>query len=135
MSALTGRFWALFTRALAQPEDIATQLAECKSPVCYVFETASDTDAAVLRAVCAAGRLPRPTRRLPGEALRRVRSALALERPFGFCIRRIDRRPPPALLQMYEETRRDPARDYELVTAAVYWGRAPQKEGSLIRLG
>ena len=78
MSALTGRFWALFTRAQAQPEDVAAQLGERTTPICYVMETASDTDMAVLRDVCIANRLPRPTRRLPGDRLRNARAAIAL---------------------------------------------------------
>jgi glycerol-3-phosphate O-acyltransferase len=134
MSVLTGRFWALLTRAQAQPDDMAAQLAEHKAPLCYVFETASDTDAAVLRNVCTAARLPRPMRRLPGNALRNTRAVLALQRPVGFWTTRIDRRAPAALVQMYDEIQRNPEADYDLVTVAVYWGRAPQKERSLIRL-
>jgi glycerol-3-phosphate O-acyltransferase len=134
MSVLTGRFWALFTRAQPQPEDIAAQLTARAAPVCYVFETASDTDMAVLRRVCTASRLPRPTRRLPGAGLRAVRAVLALQRPVGFWTTRLDRRAPLALLRMHEEIQRHPTSDFDLVTVAVYWGRAPQKERSLIRL-
>jgi glycerol-3-phosphate O-acyltransferase len=134
MSALTGRFWALFTRAQAQPEEVAAQLAACRAPVCYVFETASDTDLAVLRAVCSKYRLPRPSRRLPGGLLHSPRASLALQRPVGFWSSRLDPRSPDTLLQMHDSTLRAPESDFDLVPVAVYWGRAPQKERSLIRL-
>ena len=38
------------------------------------------------------------------------------------------------LLTLIEALRRDPDLDVSLVPAAVYWGRAPQKERSVIRL-
>ena len=44
------------------------------------------------------------------------------------------RRPPPYLLALIEELRGDAVRDVLLVPTAVYWGRAPQKEGSWLRL-
>jgi glycerol-3-phosphate O-acyltransferase len=46
----------------------------------------------------------------------------------------ITRRPPPYLLDLVNELRGDPLRDVLLVPTAVYWGRAPQKEGSWFRL-
>jgi glycerol-3-phosphate O-acyltransferase len=46
----------------------------------------------------------------------------------------VDRRPPELLLALIEALRRDPELDVSLVPAAVYWGRAPSKERSLIRL-
>ena len=47
---------------------------------------------------------------------------------------RLDRRPPALLLALIEALRADPSLDVSLVPAAVYWGRAPSKERSLIRL-
>ena len=40
----------------------------------------------------------------------------------------------PHLLALIEELRADSVRDVLLVPTAVYWGRAPQKEGSWLRL-
>ena len=134
MSLLTGRIWALFTRATHQPEDIAAQLGESGPAICYVFDTASDTDAAVLRRVCSAARLPGIHRRLPTPGLREVRANFALQRPVGVWTSRIDRRTPTELLRIVAAAQSDPDFDLRLVPVAVYWGRAPQKEGSLIRL-
>ena len=100
MSLLTGRFWALLTRATHQPEDIAAQLGEAGPPVCYVLDTASDTDAALLRRVCSKAHLPGIHRRLPTPGLREVRANFALQRPVGVWTTRIDRRTPSELLRV-----------------------------------
>ena len=134
MSLLTGRFWALFTRSTLQPEEIARQLAEPGPPVCYVLETQSDTDIAVLRRQTHRSRLPGVHRRLPGGELRDVRAHLALQRPVGVWTTRFDRRTPRELQRVVAAAQADPAFDLRLVPVAVYWGRAPQKERSLIRL-
>lgn len=134
MSLLTGRLWALFTRATYQPEDIASQLDGQGPAVCYVFETASDTDAAVARRVCSAARLPGIHRRLPTPGLREVRASFALQRPAGVWTTRIDRRTPVELQRIVAAAQADPDFDLRLVPVAVYWGRSPQKERSLIRL-
>ncbi|MFO1426323.1 MAG: hypothetical protein U1F11_04990 [Steroidobacteraceae bacterium] len=47
---------------------------------------------------------------------------------------RLDRRPPEPLVRMIDALRADPGFDVRLVPTAVYWGRAPQKEGSWLRL-
>ncbi|MCX7052265.1 MAG: glycerol-3-phosphate 1-O-acyltransferase PlsB, partial [Proteobacteria bacterium] len=52
----------------------------------------------------------------------------------GFFDRRIDRRPPPELVRLIEALQADRGFDVRLVPMAVYWGRAPQKEGSWLRL-
>jgi glycerol-3-phosphate O-acyltransferase len=129
-----GRLWALWARASLQPADIAEHLNSEGPPVCYVLERRSGIDAAVLRATCIDARLPRPTRRLPAPVARGARAWFALECPVGFWRTRIDRRTPPELLQLLQALRADPALDLRLVPVAVYWGRAPQKEHSLIRL-
>ncbi len=134
MSLLTGRIWALLTRATYQPEGIAAQLDEPGPTVCYVFDTASDIDTAVVRRVCRDARLPGIHRRLPTPELRDVRASFSLQRYAGLWTSRLDRRTPPALQQIVAAAQDNPDLDLRLVPVAVYWGRAPQKERSLIRL-
>jgi len=134
MSLLTGRLSALLTRATHQPEDIAAQLNAPGPAVCYVFDIASDTDAAVLRGVCSAARLPGIHRRLPTPGLREMRANFALQRPVGVWTTRTDPRTPVELQRIVAAAQSDPEFDLRLVPVAVYWGRAPQKERSLIRL-
>ena len=134
MQGLLRRVLALWVRATLRPEDAATRLAGRKLPVCYVLERRSPSDEAVLQNVCVRERLPRPGRRLLARQLRNVRSSFALTQSIGLWRTRVDRRPTPLLLALIDALRRDPSLDVSLVPAAVYWGRAPSKERSLIRL-
>jgi glycerol-3-phosphate O-acyltransferase len=134
MSGLLSRILALWVRATLRPEDASVRLADRSVPVCYVLEGGSRNDLAVLQSVCVRERLPRPGRRLLAQRLRKRRSSFALTRRIGFWRSRLDRRPPELLLTLITALRADPALDVSLVPAAVYWGRAPHKERSVIRL-
>jgi glycerol-3-phosphate O-acyltransferase len=134
MQGVLRQVLALWVRPTLRPEDAAARLAGRTVPVCYVLEQRSRVDLAVLQSMCVRERLPRPGRRLLAQRLRNRRSCFALVRSVGFWRARLDRRPPELLLQLIEALRADPALDVSLVPAAVYWGRAPQRERSLIRL-
>jgi glycerol-3-phosphate O-acyltransferase len=134
MQGLLRRVLALWVRATLRPEDAPTRLSGRTLPVCYVLERKSPVDQAVLQNVCVRERLPRPGRRLLAQQLRNVRSSFALTQNIGLWRTRTDRRPPELLLALIDALRRDPSLDVSLVPAAVYWGRAPSKERSLIRL-
>jgi glycerol-3-phosphate O-acyltransferase len=134
MQGLLRRVLALWVRATLRPEDAPARLAGRTLPVCYVLERRSPSDLAVLQNVCVRERLPRPGRRLLARQLRGVRSSFALTQSVGLWRKRVDRRPPVLLLALIDALRRDPGLDVSLVPAAVYWGRAPSKERSLIRL-
>jgi glycerol-3-phosphate O-acyltransferase len=133
MNWLLRRLLALWVRFRVLPEDAARQLRGRNQPLCYVLERRSVTDLAVLQQACLALKLPRPGKPLGG-GTRELRSYFYLTQPRGWFGERLDRRPPPHLAQMIAALRADPAVDFELVPAAVYWGRAPQKEASWLRL-
>ncbi|MCC7461175.1 MAG: glycerol-3-phosphate 1-O-acyltransferase PlsB [Gammaproteobacteria bacterium] len=134
MSNALARILAPWVRVSLHPEDFGTRLGEHRLPLCYVLEQDRATDRAVLQQACRQQRLPRPQARLlpqlPGER----RSWLALGRRVGVWRTRLDRRAPALLLQLIEALRQDPALDVQLVPAAAFWGRAPQKERSVLRL-
>src|SRR5665213_460321 len=134
MQGVLSRILALWVRVTLRPEDAPARLAGRSLPTCYVFEQRSRSDLAVLQQLCVRERLPRPGRRLLARQLRNVRSSFALTRSVGLWRSRLDRRPPELLRTLIEALRADPSLDVSLVPAAVYWGRAPSKEGSLIRL-
>jgi glycerol-3-phosphate O-acyltransferase len=134
MQGVLRRVLALWVRATLRPEDALARLAARTVPICYVLERRSPSDLAVLQNVCLRERLPRPGRRLLPQQLRNLRSWFALTKSIGLWRTRVDRRPPEQLLALIEAIRRDPSLDVSLVPAAVYWGRAPSKERSLIRL-
>ena len=133
MNWLLRRLLALWVRFKARPDDAANRLHERTNPICYVLETRSAADLAVLQNACVQLRLARPAKRLIAES-KDLRSFFYLSRQRGFWDERLDRRPPPQLRQIIEVLRAHPQKDIDLVPVAVYWGRAPQKEGSWFRL-
>ena len=133
MNWLLRRLFAPLVRFKVLPEDAPTVLGGRGHPVCYVLERHSVTDLAVLQEACHQLHLPRPGRRLAAGP-KELRGFFYLTRARGFWDARPDRRPPPQLAQMIAVLRRDPAADFDLVPVAVYWGRAPQKESSWLRL-
>ncbi len=134
MDSILARLVASWTRSRLEPADVGARLRDSSIPVCYVLERHSAVDLAVLRALCARARLPRPRRRLLPAPARAGLASFALERPVGFWRTRLDRRVPAQLAVLIDALHADPALDVALVPAGIYWGRAPQKERSLIRL-
>jgi glycerol-3-phosphate O-acyltransferase len=130
---LLRRLLDLWVRYQVRPEDVVARLSERTNPVCYVLEGRSFADLAVLQSSCVRLKLARPRKRLPGAA-RELRSFFYLSRPRGFWDERRDRRPPAQLVRMIEILQADDTLDIDLIPAAVYWGRAPQKEGSWLKL-
>jgi glycerol-3-phosphate O-acyltransferase len=135
MSALLRRLLSLWVRADVRPEEAVAGIGAVPgAPVCYVLERRSRTDLATLQNVCASHGLPSPGGRILGRGGRAVRASLPLLQPRGLFDARLERRPPEALVRMIEALHADPGFDVRLVPTAVYWGRAPQKEGSWLRL-
>jgi glycerol-3-phosphate O-acyltransferase len=132
-SWLLRRVLALWVRYKVRPDEAVSHLRDRDKPVCYVLENSSVTDLAVLQDACVKLKLPRPQKRLL-HGLKDLRSFFYLSRPRGFWDERLDRRTPPQLQQMIAAVAADPQLDVELVPVAMYWGRAPQREHSWIRL-
>src|SRR6185437_11852422 len=133
MNWLLHRVLALWVRYRVLPEDITGRLQSRSAAVCYVLERRSLTDLAILQRACVRLKLPRPRKRLIGESSD-LRSYFYLSRPRRFWDERLDRSPPPQLDQMLAALDAAPDFDIDFVPVAVYWGRAPQREGSWFRL-
>jgi glycerol-3-phosphate O-acyltransferase len=111
-----------WVKATVKPDDIAATLAASARPICYVLESDSHTDLAVLHNACAELEIPSPER------------CFALERQTIFPPWRSRLRAPRHLVQLVDAAAADPSFDLDLVPVAIYLGRAPQKEESLWRL-
>lgn len=133
MNWVLRRLLAVWVRFKIRPDDVVARLHGRNNHVCYVLERRSVMDLAVLQDACVRLKVARPRKRLM-ERGKDLRSFFYLSRPRGFWDERLDRRPPPQLAQMIEALRANPQLDIDLVPVAVYWGRAPQKEGSWFRL-
>jgi glycerol-3-phosphate O-acyltransferase len=134
MSWLLRRFFRLWVRAAVQPADAPEALTTPRVPVCYVLERDSVADLAVLCNVAARRGLPYPEKRSASLPVEERRSYFDVGRRRRFWDATASRRPPPHLLALVEALRADSVRDVLLVPTAVYWGRAPHKEGSWLRL-
>ena len=131
---LMRKFVTVWVRVTVAPEDIAGRLAGRARPVCYVLEHDSLPDFLTLQDVCIARALPRPAQRLNFGPLSEGRSVFYMEVRTGFLRQRVDRRVPSLLVELMAHARDNPELDLDLVPVAIYWGRAPHKEGSLLRL-
>ncbi len=132
--------WALrgvlrvFVRATVVPEDALQRLHGRARPLLYVLEERSTSDLLALELACMKGGLRRPGKRLKLRNLELPHSAVALERRAGVLRRRADRRTPRELTRSIAAMAEDEALELDVVPVAVYWGRAPQREKSWLRL-
>jgi glycerol-3-phosphate O-acyltransferase len=117
-----------------QPAEAPASLTAPTKAVCYVFDRESSADLAVLCNVTAARKLPYPEKRSASLPVEERRSFFDVGLRRRFWDANITRRPAPHLLALIEAMRTDSVRDVLLVPVAVYWGRAPQKERSWLRL-
>jgi len=131
---LLRQFFKLWVRAAVQPAEAPETLTAPRVPVCYVLETDSMADRAVLCNVTAKAGLPYPEKRSSSLPVEERRSYFDVGRRRRFWDATVSRRPPPHLLALVEALRADSVRDVMLVPTAVYWGRAPEKEGSWLHL-
>jgi glycerol-3-phosphate O-acyltransferase len=134
MGWLLRRFFRLWVRAAVQPTEPSASLIDSSVPVCYVLERDSVADLAVLCNVAEKMRLTYPEKRSAGLPVERRRTFFDVARRRRFWDAMQTRKPPPHLLALVEALSADAVRDVLLVPTAVYWGRAPQKEGSWLRL-
>jgi glycerol-3-phosphate O-acyltransferase len=127
-----------WTRPRVLPDDASERYGRSGRPICYVMETYGVADLMVLQQVCEKGGLPSAMD--PASALL-TRSVgdhdgawLFLERRRGFWGDRIDRRIPGVLSDIVQRCGDDPHYEIEFVPVNVFWGRAPDKEASWLRV-
>jgi glycerol-3-phosphate O-acyltransferase len=124
----------VFVRATVVPEDSLQRLHGRARPLLYVLEERSSSDLLALEIACMKGGLRRPGKRLKLRNLDLPHSTAALERRAGVLRRRADRRTPRELTVAIAASGADPTLELDIVPVAVYWGRAPQREKSWLRL-
>ncbi len=129
---LVRRFVALWVRPSVLPDDVAERQAAGR-PVVYALEKRSVIDVAVLEYVCRERALSPPLAPFGARALL-PESVLFVERRAGFLGLRIDRRMPDALRVLAGAAGTDPAFEAQVLPVSLFWGRAPDRERSWLRL-
>ena len=117
-----------------RPDEAVSHLRDRDKPVCYVLESSSVTDLAVLQDACVKLKLPRPQKRL----LRRVEgpALVFLSEPAARFLGRAPRPASAPAAATNDCGRWPPIRSSmsSWCPVAMYWGRAPQRERSWFRL-
>jgi glycerol-3-phosphate O-acyltransferase len=129
---LVRRFVALWVQPAVLPNDVRERFARGRTVV-YALEKRSVVDLAVLDHVCLERGLPSPLAPLGSGALL-PHSVLFLERRRGLAGQRIDRRMPQELGTLTGIAAADIAFDADLIPVSLFWGRAPGRERSWLRL-
>jgi len=129
---LVRRFVALWVRPAVLPNDVRERLTSGR-PVLYVLEKRGVVDVAVLEHLCRERGLPPPLTPLGSGALLPA-SVIFLERRRGVAGQRVDRSMPEELRTLTGLAAADLAFDADLVPVSLFWGRAPGRERSWLRL-
>jgi len=122
-------WWA---RPHVLPDDLRRRYAQHDRPICYVLNVLGVADLIALEKVCARHGLPEPLDGLKPPLP--ARSVLFLERRTGFWGDRIDHRISAPMRQLVAAAATDRSLEVDLIPVTVMWGRAPDREGSWLRV-
>jgi glycerol-3-phosphate O-acyltransferase len=131
---LARRVVALWVRPTALPVNEAEHLRGRGRRVLYVLERRSLADLLALAIVCRQIGLPSPARHFALGAAQEPRPVISMQRRRGWLRERIDRRIPARLARLVAAALAARDLEVDLVPVSVFWGRAPAKERSWLRL-
>ncbi|MGI9247765.1 MAG: glycerol-3-phosphate 1-O-acyltransferase PlsB [Woeseiaceae bacterium] len=130
---LAGKVFSLWARPAVQPEFPIELITDKDAAVCYVLETGGLADQLALERACADHGLPSPTGTLDFCGSREYKRVVVLRRMQGFFYRRPRKTGSQRLLRLVEAAEHG-EQNLLLIPVAIYWGRSPEKERSLVKL-
>jgi len=130
---LAGKVFSIWARPAIQPELPAEYITDIDAEVCYVLESGGLADVLALERACALHGMPSPTGAIDFCGTREHRRFVVLRRMQGFFFRR-PRKTGSQRLKRLVEAGKQGDRELLLIPVAIYWGRSPDKEGSLLKL-
>ncbi len=130
---IASRIFALWARPAIQPDAPREVLDDSGADVVYVLETGGLADLLALQRACDSNGMPSPTEPFRFGKLKESRRVVVLRRYQGFLVRRPSTRGSPRLRRLVEEAKRN-QKELLFVPVALYWGRSPEKEGSVFKL-
>ncbi|MGB5689656.1 MAG: glycerol-3-phosphate 1-O-acyltransferase PlsB [Woeseiaceae bacterium] len=130
---LAGKVFSIWARPVVSPEMPAEYITDTDAAVCYVLETGGLADVLALERACAQHGMPSPTEPFEFCGNREYRRFVVLRRLEGFIYRR-PRKEGSRRLQRIIEAAEDGDQELLLIPVAIYWGRAPGKERSMLQL-
>ena len=130
---VVGKVLSFWARPAVYPEEPAKYITDPDAEVCYVLETGGMTDVVALEQVCAQYGLPSPLDPITFCGNTEHRRFIELRRLEGFFFRRPRKTGSPRLRRLVEAAEHGNT-ELLLIPVAIYWGRSPDKEGSLLKL-
>jgi len=130
---LAGKVFSVWARPAIQPELPAELITDTDAAVCYVLERGGLADLLALERACAIHGLPSPTDPIEFCGTREYRRFVVLRSFEGFLYRRL-RKTGSTRLRRLVEAAEHGTQELLLIPVAIYWGRAPDKERSLLKL-
>lgn len=132
---LARKFLYLWVRTQVFPEDIRDLHLDPHKPVCYVLQTRFFSNLLVIDRETKGHGLPRALRPMQSPLLKEDRSVF-------FLLRRDNAGPlrqnrftySPRLVRLIQAVSQNPQLDVQLVPVTILWGRAPDKESSILKI-
>lgn len=131
---LLSRLMSLWVRPAVLPEAPGELLDGGRARICYVLENGGLADRLALEQVCAAHGLPLPGQGLVYAGLEEPRAVVVLRRYTGFVSRRATPRISERLRRLVSAGAAGTGERLLLVPVSIFWGRAPDKEASWLKL-
>ncbi len=130
---LAGKVFSTWARPAIQPEAPAEYIADSNAAVCYVLETGGLADVLALEKACAESGLPSPTEAFEFCGVRESRRVVVMRSQTGIWPRRPSTAGSQRLRRLVEGAEHC-EQELLLIPVAIYWGRSPEKEGSVFKL-
>ena len=125
---------SLVVRPTVQNNDAKTLGIDPDKPVCYVLRHRSLSDVLLLENECRKAGLPRPYAFIEPGATEGDRSHFFLAQQEGLILQRERLQHSDTLEHLLTQVEEKEGRDVQLVPVSIFWGRAPDKEHSALKL-
>jgi len=130
---LAGKVFSIWARPDIQPDAPTELITSPDAKVCYILENGGLSDILALERAAAEHGMPSPTEAFEFCGLREYRRFVILRQMKGFWFRH-PRTTGSQRLKRLVEAANDGDEELLLIPVAIYWGRSPEKERSLVKL-
>ncbi len=131
---IAGKVFATWARPAVQPDKPASFVSGDDAEVCYVLETGGLADTLALDRICRMHGMPSPFSSLNFGGLRENRRVIILRRTRGYIFRRKRVTGSTRLRRLVDASIDANGKEVSLLPVAIYWGRSPEKERSLVKI-
>ena len=131
---LAGKIFGIWARPAIVPESPAELFPDTGTPVCYVFESGGLADTLAFERLARKHGLISPTAPLAFGSAREPNRIVVMRRKRGLVFRRPRRHGSTRLRRLVDASLAGDGKELLLVPIAIYWGRAPDKETSLLQI-